>query len=112
MMKVWNGGELFNRDHFRRTYEDHYKHVRAVVAPDRLLEFQPQDGWEPLCQFLGKTIPENKPYPYINEASKLIKSHKRMWWLAMRKTIWKVGGMVLAAGVLVMAIWYHTLRTE
>jgi len=40
-------------------YEDE---VKASVPADRLLVFQARDGWEPLCRFLGKPVPDT-PYP-------------------------------------------------
>ena len=48
--------------HFRRYAEE----VRAAIPPDRLLEFEAKDGWEPLCAFLGKPVPDI-PYPRVNE---------------------------------------------
>ena len=41
----------------RDAYRHHYRDVRDFTPPDRLLEFQLSDGWEPLCKFLGKPIP-------------------------------------------------------
>ena len=40
--------------------------VRAAIPPDRLLEFEAKDGWEPLCAFLGVPVPD-EPYPRANE---------------------------------------------
>jgi hypothetical protein len=39
--------------------------VRAAVPADNLLVFQAKDGWEPLCAFLDKPVPEG-PYPRSN----------------------------------------------
>ena len=33
---------------------------------DKLLVFRSQDGWKPLCEFLGKEIPQ-QPYPWRNK---------------------------------------------
>lgn len=68
---------IFNRDKMdfhseeflaacRKRYLDHYQHVRDVVPKDRLLEFRSQDGWVPLCRFLGKDVP-NGEYPNVND---------------------------------------------
>ncbi len=38
--------------------------IRATAPPEKLLEFP--KGWEPLCEFLGKPVPEG-PFPHINE---------------------------------------------
>lgn len=46
-------------------YEDHHTNIRAAVPANRLLTFEPQQGWEPLCQFLELEVP-HKPYPRLN----------------------------------------------
>lgn len=41
------------RDRYRR----HYADIRAVVPPERLLNLKLEQGWEPLCAFLGMEVP-------------------------------------------------------
>ncbi|KAI1302893.1 hypothetical protein F5Y03DRAFT_396112 [Xylaria venustula] len=48
-------------------YRDHCNMVRGQVDPERLLEWSVEDGWEPLCEFLGKAIPD-EPFPNVNAA--------------------------------------------
>jgi hypothetical protein len=43
--------------------------VRRLVAPEKLLEWKIEDGWAPLCKFLGKKVPEDVPFPQANDAS-------------------------------------------
>lgn len=47
----------------------HNERVQQGVDPDRFLEFQLGDGWDPLCAFLGVPVPD-KPYPKVNNTSK------------------------------------------
>lgn len=42
--------------------------IRGLVPKDRLLEWSVEDGWEPLCEFLGKTVPD-EPFPHVNSAA-------------------------------------------
>lgn len=49
-------------------YERHNDEVRSTVAPDRLLEWQPGDGWEPLCAALSVTVPD-EPFPHRNSTA-------------------------------------------
>ena len=40
------------------------------MPKERLLEWHPRDGWEPLCRHLGVEVPEDvkgKPFPRIND---------------------------------------------
>jgi hypothetical protein len=46
-------------------YERHNEHVRATAPADRLVEWQPGDGWAPLCEALGVAIPD-EPFPHVN----------------------------------------------
>jgi Sulfotransferase domain len=61
------------RDNARDTYQRHYESVRKVTPPERLLEFDLKDSWRPLCEFLGKDVP-NGEFPRVNEAAVLKKT--------------------------------------
>ncbi|KAI7184995.1 hypothetical protein KC363_g7395 [Hortaea werneckii] len=50
----------------RRAYRHHYRDVREFVPRERLLEFRLQEGWAPLCEFLGREVPD-VPFPHVNE---------------------------------------------
>ncbi|KAJ5881229.1 uncharacterized protein N7473_012282 [Penicillium subrubescens] len=52
----------------RAAYERHYREIRASVPPERLLDYRLEDGWEPLCRFLGKDVPDVS-FPRVNEAA-------------------------------------------
>ncbi len=62
-------GDVQNRAALRRGYIMHNEHVRRTVPKDKLLDFQPADGWAPLCAFLGKQVPSG-PFPHVNEGGK------------------------------------------
>ncbi len=46
-------------------YRAHNAAVRAEVPANRLLVFDPAEGWAPLCAFLGVTEP-GEPFPHRN----------------------------------------------
>jgi hypothetical protein len=46
-------------------YERHNEEVRRTVPPDRLIDWRPGDGWEPICSALGVAVPED-PFPHEN----------------------------------------------
>jgi hypothetical protein len=46
-------------------YERHNDAVRRGVPPERLIEWQPRDGWQPLCAALGLPPPQ-EPFPREN----------------------------------------------
>jgi hypothetical protein len=49
----------------RDVYEEYYSKVREA-AGGRYLEYHLGDGWEPLCEFLGKDVPD-VPFPRLND---------------------------------------------
>ncbi|KAK1544743.1 hypothetical protein CPAR01_02245 [Colletotrichum paranaense] len=50
----------------RDGYRNHYATIRRETPPERLLHYNLKDGWEPLCAFLGNSIPD-VPFPYAND---------------------------------------------
>jgi hypothetical protein len=58
-------GRLHDRDFMVEQFERHTEAVLAAVPKDRLLVFEASQGWEPLCGFLGVTVPDT-PYPREN----------------------------------------------
>jgi hypothetical protein len=49
----------------RHAYDRHNAEVRAGVPRDRLVEWSPGDGWEPLCSALSLSVPDT-PFPHLN----------------------------------------------
>lgn len=57
--------DLDDADQVKLGYERRLAEVRAEVGPDRLIEWQPGDGWEPICSALGMAVPD-VPFPHRN----------------------------------------------
>jgi hypothetical protein len=58
---------LSDREHATRVFRDHVAEVQATIPPDRLLTFEVRHGWEPLCAFLGRDVPD-LPFPKTNSS--------------------------------------------
>jgi hypothetical protein len=95
----WIGGDLDNSAALRRFYANHYANVRSKVPKDRLLEFESKDGWEPLCKFLGKPVP-NEPYPKVNDGQWLVKAHNFIFYYRL----WACTKKYISAIVLLAAV--------
>jgi hypothetical protein len=52
----------------KAAYEAHNDAVRAAVPADRLIDWRPADGWEPICAALDLPVPE-EPFPHVNTTS-------------------------------------------
>jgi hypothetical protein len=61
-------------------YKEHYQHVKAITPPDKLLEYTLGSGWEPLCTFLGKPVP-NEPFPRVNDRQAFLRSTRWIRWV-------------------------------
>ena len=46
-------------------YERHNDDVRANAPHERLLEWNPREGWEPICTALGLPVPDGS-FPHVN----------------------------------------------
>jgi hypothetical protein len=57
--------DLKDKDACIAAYERHNALVRATIPPERLIDWQPGDGWEPVCSRLNLPIPY-EPFPHAN----------------------------------------------
>ncbi len=57
--------EWFEEGPAKRAYARHNDAVRESVPADRLVEWRPADGWEPICAALGVAAPA-EPFPHVN----------------------------------------------
>jgi hypothetical protein len=56
---------LTDREGVLAAYRRRIADVRAAIPVERLLVFDVAQGWEPLCRFLGKPVPD-QPFPRVN----------------------------------------------
>lgn len=71
------GGRFAERERTRGIYERHLEEVHRRIPAERLLEWAPTDGWEPLCRFLEVPVP-SEPVPHKNERQELVGMRKKM----------------------------------
>ncbi|KAF3481167.1 uncharacterized protein GIQ15_03926 [Arthroderma uncinatum] len=88
----------------RAAYDRHHREIEEVVPPGQLLHYKMGDGWEPLCEFLGKPVPDME-FPWVNETAELKKKNVKIFLSAL-----SAAGMVLlpwgvGAGAIGVASW-------
>lgn len=49
----------------KKYYHETLQHIKSIVPKEQLLIYDVRDGWEPLCKFVDKPIPD-KPFPRAN----------------------------------------------
>jgi len=79
-------------------YEQHIEDVKATVPASQLLVFSADQGWQPLCDFLGVAVPDID-FPRVNETADM----KRV----IRKARWILRTLFVLAGAAVGGlIWW------
>ncbi|KAF2657584.1 hypothetical protein K491DRAFT_594724 [Lophiostoma macrostomum CBS 122681] len=75
-----------------KTYDRHVAWLEKTVPEDRLVFFDVKDGWAPLCEALGKEVPD-VPFPRINDGeaidrlSKAVVKRGLLRWLFISATL-------------------------
>jgi hypothetical protein len=52
----------------KAAYLEHNETVRRTIPSSRLVEWQPGDGWEPICTALSLPVPAD-PFPHVNSTA-------------------------------------------
>lgn len=69
-------------------YKEWVEEVKKTVPKEKLLVFEPKDGWGPLCEFLNVSTPEG-PFPHVNDTASInknfnsLKVHSRLVFLVL-----------------------------
>ncbi|KAL8855669.1 MAG: hypothetical protein Q9178_007680 [Gyalolechia marmorata] len=95
------------RENWIRGYLNAYEETRRMVRPENRLEYSLQQGWEPLCKFLEKDVP-NKPFPHLNDSATFgagIKVFRRRMWIRAAKQ-----NLPFVVGALGLAMAWWTYR--
>ncbi len=70
---IWEGtfdGRFGERAHAIGVFDEHNAAIRRSVPSDRLLVYRVDQGWAPLCDYLGVAIPA-EPFPHINQGQSI-----------------------------------------
>ena len=71
------GGDLDDQARAIAIYEANVARVYSDVPADRLIVFDPKDGWQPLCEALG-VAPPDEPYPHVNTTAEFHERWQRI----------------------------------
>jgi hypothetical protein len=61
-------GNRYDKDHVIAVYKRHNQEVKDTLPRSRLLVYDTPQGWDPLCEFLGKPVPQT-PFPKTNSTA-------------------------------------------
>ncbi|KAJ3019818.1 hypothetical protein HKX48_001745, partial [Thoreauomyces humboldtii] len=63
-------GRFPDREFAKKVFTDHIETIKRSVPADNLLVFEISQGWEPICRFLGKPVPQ-ETFPHTNETKSM-----------------------------------------
>lgn len=90
---IWDGtfdGRFEDRQYATEVFERHNEEVIRSVPEDRLLVYEVKEGWGPLCEFLEVEVPQDKPFPHLNDTARI------------RRTVFGLAAAVLVPVVLAL----------
>lgn len=85
------GDQVSDKAHCLRVFEQHYERVLRTVPAERLMVYRVQQGWQPLCRFLGVDVPD-EPFPRVNVGDSLVHNIRTAMRLAGERTgevVWR-----------------------
>lgn len=97
---------------FRKRYRTHNSYVKSVVSDEKLLLFNVNQGWEPLCDFLGRDVPpcpfphENKKGAYMSKSLQETKLSQKMDQECWRRAVVFVSVIMF---ILAIAMFYFVV---
>jgi hypothetical protein len=106
---IWDGffqGRFEDKPYAIERFKQHIEEVRNLTPADRLLVYEIEDGWGPLCFFLGVPIPKDKTFPRLNDAEEFRSRIRRAAW-TMRLV---ACGMVVLGAVGLVMVAYVVLK--
>jgi hypothetical protein len=65
--------DVENESSAKAAFEKFNAEVRAGVPGERLLEWRPGDGWEPICSALELPVPA-EPFPHVNTTAEFLET--------------------------------------
>lgn len=102
--------ELWQKPEGKRIWIEQYRRVhdeaRALVPPDRRLEYNVEQGWGPLCEFLGVEVPVGMSFPKTNDSGSFNDRINAIKWEGAKMVARRWGpvlGVLAAAG---LGLWW------
>lgn len=95
----------------KEEYQKHYALVRSLAPKNTLLEYRLTDGWEPLCRFLGKEVPD-VPFPHVNDSGSNTQGFKELAAIGMKNIGRNIALALAVVGVPTLALFQMWSRTK
>jgi hypothetical protein len=97
---IWNGtfdGKFEDKDYAITIYKQHIEDVKRYVPQEKLLVYNVKEGWEPLCAFLDVAVPQDEPFPHLNDRESFAGNR-------IMRNVERVSNVILVSGLLSAAL--------
>jgi Sulfotransferase domain len=102
----------------KRFFIEYHENLRRILPKERLLEMKIQDGYKPLCNFLGVPIPTKivdekeveEAFPMVNESAIFVERLVIWRRIQNRRIMKKVGTFVSVVGMFGAGLWFLLRR--
>ncbi|KAL4869482.1 hypothetical protein BDV12DRAFT_196322 [Aspergillus spectabilis] len=103
-----NKGNWKDPENLLAAYEAHNAHVRgaAQARGRRVLEYQVEEGWAPLCRSLNKPQPAT-PFPRVSEGGFVKQYQYIVFWYRLVELGWPMGLLVVLFYVFIWGLGVH-----
>jgi Sulfotransferase domain len=113
MQGMFGPGGLIESN-MKRFYVEYHENIRQIVPKGRLLEYRVQDGYKPLCDFLGVPVPTKvidekeieESFPRVNEGASFADRMTVCRKLQNKRLLKKAGTVVSIAALVGAGLWY------
>ena len=92
------GYDSSNPDYLDKVWDAHIEYLKREVPEEKLLFFDVREGWGPLCAKLGCEVPQDMPFPRVNDTKAVAEFTNRLY----RRALLAWSGIIGAAGVACM----------
>lgn len=107
--------DAFWRDDFknnaREVFDDHVKQVKSLVPPEKLLDYNVTQGWEPLAAFLDVPVPSEE-FPSGNDPINFFKLFRKADARRRIQSMQAIGTILGIVGVLAAVTWNFRLPIQ
>lgn len=100
LIKFWDAFFGDFEKNGKKRFHEHYREVKSLVEPGRLLEYHISEGWGPLCGFLGLEAPKDIPFPHANDAIGFVERCQRRNRAQMYNVALKF--LIIASGIMAL----------
>ena len=96
---------------FRNRFRIHNHRVKSIVPADKLLVYNVNQGWKPLCDFLGCEVP-TVPFPHENINAEITATlpmtrYRRQVNREVQRGVFAIGSVLLIIVITVLVICFN-----